>query len=49
LGLGGWGWWNLQRTAVEGKKELAAAIAETDKLDPRWHWEQIDADRPSMA
>jgi hypothetical protein len=49
LGLGGWGWWNLQRTAVEGKKELAAAIAETDQLDPRWHWEQIEADRPAVA
>jgi hypothetical protein len=48
-GLGGWGWWYLERTAAEGREELAAVIAETDQLDPRWRWEQIDADRPAVA
>jgi hypothetical protein len=48
LGLARWGWWYLERTASEGREELAAAIAETDQLDPRWRWEQIDADRPAV-
>src|SRR5207245_5221261 len=34
----------LERTAAEGKKQLATAIAETDALDPRWRWEEIQED-----
>src|SRR5436190_4601416 len=41
-------WYSLERTAAEGKKELAAAIAETDALDPRWRWEQIQEDLPPI-
>ncbi len=37
-------WYSLERTAAEGKKLLAEAIAETDGLDPRWRWEQIEED-----
>src|SRR6266568_4360198 len=37
-------WYSLERTATEGKKLLAEAIAETDALDPRWRWEQIQED-----
>jgi hypothetical protein len=49
FGIGPWEWWSkLGRTAAVGKKELAAAIAETDQLDPRWHWEEIEADRPAV-
>jgi hypothetical protein len=41
-------WFYLERTAAEGKKQLAAAIAETDALDPRWRWEEIQEDLPSI-
>jgi len=41
-------WYSLERTAAEGKKELAAAIAETDALDPRWRWEEIQEDLPPI-
>jgi hypothetical protein len=37
-------WFYLERIAAEGKKQLAAAIAETDALDPRWRWEEIQED-----
>jgi hypothetical protein len=39
-------WAGRQRAAAAGREELAAAIAETDQLDPRWRWEQIEEDRP---
>src|SRR5712692_6474271 len=41
-------WYSLERAAAEGKKELAAVIAETDVLDPRWRWEQIEEDQPAI-
>ena len=41
-------WFYLERSAAEGKKQLAAAIAETDALDPRWRWEEIMEDRPPI-
>src|SRR5437016_4287838 len=41
-------WYSLERTAAEGKKELAAVIAETDALDPRWRWEEIQEDLPPI-
>lgn len=44
--VGRWIWW--ERTRAEGEKELAAALAETDALDPRWRWEQIEEDRPEI-
>jgi hypothetical protein len=45
IGIGaGLTWYSLEQIAAEGKKELAAAIAETDALDPRWRWEQIQED-----
>jgi hypothetical protein len=44
----GLAWYSLERTAAEGKKELAAVIAETDALDPRWRWEEIQEDLPSI-
>lgn len=43
---GRWVWW--ERTSARGEEELAAAIAETDALDPRWRWEQIEEDRPKI-
>ncbi len=42
-------WYSLERTAAEGKKELAAVIAETDALDPRWRWEEIQEDLPPIS
>jgi hypothetical protein len=41
-------WFYLERTAAEGRKKLAAAIAETDALDPRWRWEEIQEDLPPI-
>src|SRR5713226_3595555 len=41
-------WYSQERTAAEGKKLLAEAIAETDALDPRWRWEQIQEDLPPI-
>src|SRR2546421_12173139 len=41
-------WFYLERTAAEGKKQLATAIAETDALDPRWRWEEIQEDLPQI-
>src|SRR5262249_13871835 len=41
-------WFYLERTAAEGRKKLAAAIVETDALDPRWRWEEIQEDRPNV-
>ena len=38
-------WWKGQREAFHGRAELDEVIAETDRLDPRWRWEQILADR----
>jgi hypothetical protein len=37
-----WYSWSDERNA-------AAAIAETEQLDPRWRWEEILADRPPIA
>lgn len=37
------------RTAHTGRSTLADVMAETDQLDPRWRWEDVDADRPLMA
>jgi hypothetical protein len=34
--------WSLQR-------DIERAIAETDALDPRWRWEDIEADRKEIA
>jgi hypothetical protein len=36
------------RTSSAGCFGLAEVIAETDRLDPRWRWEQIDEDRPMI-
>jgi hypothetical protein len=41
-------WFYFDRTAAEGRKKLAEAIAETDALDPRWKWEQIQEDLPAI-
>lgn len=41
-------WVYLGGTAAEGRKELAAVIAETNKLDPRWRWSHIEEDRPAV-
>src|SRR5262245_12603053 len=41
-------WVTNARTAAGGRPLLAAAIEETDELDPRWRWEDIDADRPEL-
>ena len=34
--------------ATRGKAELAAVIAEIERSDLRWRWEQLDADRPQV-
>jgi hypothetical protein len=44
--IGRWVWW--ERTRAQGEEELAAAIAETEAVDPRWRWEQIEEDRPKV-
>ena len=38
-------WLRLIWEASQGRKELAAVIAETDESDPRWRWDDIEADR----
>jgi hypothetical protein len=38
-------WVRLAREASQGRKELAAVIAEIDEKDPRWRWEEIEEDR----
>jgi hypothetical protein len=47
LALLGW-WWRMETLARQGREELAAALAETDALDPRWRWEHIEEDRPPL-
>ena len=37
-------WFYLERTAADGRRKLAAAIAETDALDARWRWEEMQED-----
>jgi hypothetical protein len=44
--IGRWVWW--ERTRAHGEEELAAAIAETEAVDPRWRWEQLDEDWPKV-
>lgn len=41
-------WISWEYTYAQGEKELAEAIAETDRLDPRWRWEQIEEDREKV-
>jgi hypothetical protein len=36
------------RTSYLGHSSLMDALAETDRLDPRWRWEDLDANRPLM-
>jgi hypothetical protein len=40
LGIGTYAYVN-----VAGERELRAALAETDRLDPRWRLEDVEADR----
>jgi hypothetical protein len=47
-GLALYGWWYFARIAAEGKADLAAAIAETDALDPDWRWEALEAKRANI-
>jgi hypothetical protein len=42
------GWWYFEHLAAEGKAELAAAIAETDALDPDCRWDALEAKRPKI-
>jgi hypothetical protein len=42
-------WVYLRWSAALGKAELAEALAETEALDPRWRWEQIEEDWPTVA
>lgn len=41
--LGSWIWYEHSRW--QGKKELAAAIAETNAADPHWRWEQLEEEK----
>jgi hypothetical protein len=41
-----WKWWQLQSIASQGHQDLEAAIVETDALDPRWRWDDLEAARP---
>jgi hypothetical protein len=47
LALLGW-WWRMETLARQGREDLAAALAETHALDPRWRWEHIEEDRPAL-
>lgn len=42
-------WLYLEGMGWYGRRARAAAIAETDALDPRWRWEQLGEDRPKFA
>src|SRR5262245_33231925 len=47
LFLGVWtcaAWVNNKRITAKGRELLAEAIVETDELDPRWRWDEIEAD-----
>ena len=37
--------WNIDR---EGRKKLNAVVAKIDASDPRWRWEDLEADRPGV-
>lgn len=41
-------WIMYEIEKAQGEEELAAAIAETEALDPRWRWEQIEKDRETV-
>jgi hypothetical protein len=34
---------------IAGGNRLAAAMAEADRLDPNWHWDDIQSRRPGIA
>jgi hypothetical protein len=40
--------WNAQREAALGRAELDEVLAETDRLDPRWRWEQFHEHLPPL-
>jgi hypothetical protein len=42
-------WRSIEERTRQGQADLDAAIAETDVLDPRWRWEQMDEDRLAIA
>jgi hypothetical protein len=44
----GYLWWSLSAIATSGQRELAEILAELDATDPRWHWEDIEADRAAV-
>jgi hypothetical protein len=41
-------WWRYSSTVEQGRRDLAAILAEIDEADPRWRWADIEADRPDL-
>src|SRR5262245_18253727 len=37
------------RASYSGRADLVCILAELDRDDPRWRWEAIDEDRPTIA
>ena len=42
-------WWNRNATQHAGEENLEAILAELDRTDPRWHWDDLVADRMPVA
>jgi hypothetical protein len=40
-------WWRYD-TDRKGRRELAAVAAQLDASEPRWRWEEIEADQPAL-
>jgi hypothetical protein len=43
-----WRWWSLSSEAAQGQKDLQHVRDEMATLDPRWRWEQLEDDQPSI-
>jgi hypothetical protein len=41
-------WWRYSSTVEQGRRDLAAVLAEIDEADPRWRWADLEADRPAL-
>ena len=42
-------WWNRNATQHAGEENLEAILAELDRTDPRWRWDDLVADRMPVA
>src|SRR5262249_52999340 len=41
-------WWSLQSIAHQGQDHLCTVLAETDVRWPRWRWDAVVQDRPTI-